>query len=210
MVIEVRHRGGKAMQKDYFPLSLYPMQSDVSYFRPRQDIPDRVVLDSPAIFVMTDLRVVPAVTIEASVSIHGALKKMQHDGVRMLLVTDANKMVQGLITATDLQGEKPLRYLEQVGGHHDDIEVRNIMTPHERLEVLRMSDVLRSAVGDIVATLQRAGRQHALVVDEPPAAPVQVVRGIFSVTQISRQLAMPVETLGPARTFAELEMALHG
>ncbi len=198
------------MQKDYSPLLLYPMQSDVSYFRPQQAFPDRVVLDSPAIFVMTDLRIVPAVTIEANVSIHDALKKMQHDGVRMLLVTDANNLVQGLITATDIQGEKPLRYLEQMGGHHHDIEVGHIMTPHELLEVLRMTDVLRAAVGDIVATLQRAGRQHALVVDEPPAAPVEMVRGIFSATQISRQLAMPVDTLGPARTFAELEMALHG
>ena len=198
------------MQKDYSPLLLYPMQSDVSYFRPQQDFPDRVIVDSPALFVMTDLRVVPAVTVDARVSIQDALKKMRHDGVRMLLVIDADKLVQGLITATDLQGEKPLRYLEQVGGHHDDIEVGHIMTLHERLEVLRMADVLRASVGDIVATLQQAGRQHALVVDEPPAAPLEVVRGIFSATQISRQLAMPVDTLGPARTFAELEMALHG
>ena len=36
-----------------------------------------------------------------------------------------------------------------------------------------------------------------------------MVRGIFSATQISRQLAMPVDTLGAARTFAELELALH-
>ncbi len=38
---------------------------------------------------------------------------------------------------------------------------------------------------------------------------VEMVRGIFSATQISRQLAMPVDTLGAARTFAELELALH-
>lgn len=197
------------MHKDYSPLMLYPMQSDVSYFRPQQDLPDRVELDSPAIFVMTDLRVVPAVTIEATVSIDDALKKMQHDGVRMLLVTDAQNLVQGLITVSDIHGEKPMRYLKQVGGLHDEIEVRHIMTPHEHLEVLTMADVLRAAVGDIVATLQHAGRQHALVVDEPPAAPTEVVRGIFSATQISRQLAMPIDTVGAARTFAELELALH-
>jgi CBS-domain-containing membrane protein len=198
------------MQKDYSPLLLYPMQSDVSYFRPQQDLPERVVLDSPALFVMTDLRRVPAVTIEANVPIPDALKTMRREGVRMLLVTDAQDVVQGLITSTDIQGEKPMKFLEQMGGHHDEIEVHNIMTPHARLEVLRMSDVLRAAVGDIVATLQRAGRQHALVVDEPPALPAEMVRGIFSASQISRQLAMPLEILGPAQSFAELEMALNG
>jgi hypothetical protein len=35
------------------------------------------------------------------------------------------------------------------------------------------------------------------------------VRGIFSGTQIGRQLAMPVEIISPARTFAELELVLN-
>ena len=104
------------MPKDYSPLLLYPMQSDMSYFRPQQDLPERAVLDSPALLVMTDLRRVPAVTVEANVSIPDALKTMRHGGVRMLLVTDAHDVVQGLITATDIQGEKPMKFLGKMGG----------------------------------------------------------------------------------------------
>lgn len=155
------------------------MEPGAGYFPPQQEFPEHVVLDSPAIFVMTDLRVAPAVTMDANAPLHEALKKRRQAGVRMPLVTDAGKTMLGPIAATDLQGEKSMRYLEPEGGHHDDIEVRHIMTPHERPEVLRMADALRAAVGDIVATLRRAGRQHALVVDEPPASPTEVVRGVF-------------------------------
>jgi CBS-domain-containing membrane protein len=190
----------------YIPLPLRPLAPAASYFRPQQDLPERVTLDNPAVWVMTDLARVPAVTIEPQAPIQTALKKMIQDGVRMLLVTDPERAVIGLITTTDLQGEKPMRFLKQVGGKHEDIQVQNIMTPHERLEVLLMREVQQARVGQIVATLLRAGRQHALVVDE---ANGHLIRGIFSSTQIARQLGQPLHTIDVARTFAEVEVALN-
>ena len=195
------------MQMDYSPLPMYPIKPHVCCHPPRQSLPDQVELHSPALFVMTDLRRVLAVTVAPQVSIQSAMAKMKHEGVHMLLVTNPDNEMLGLITSTDIQGEKPLKHLEQFGGRHEDIEVQDIMTPHERLEVLLMCDVLKATVGDVVATLQRAGRQHALVVDGTSES--DSVRGIFSCTQISRQLAMPVEIISPARTFAELEVALN-
>ena len=66
-------------------------------------------------------------------------------------------------------------------------------------------------MGDVVATLRLAGRQHALVVEEVADAPSgQVtVRGIFSLTQIARQLGIPSQQVHDiARTFAEIEAAI--
>jgi CBS domain containing-hemolysin-like protein len=81
--------------------------------------------------------------------------------------------------------------------------VKDIMTPREKLEVLCMDDLQKARVGDIVATLKTHGRQHALVVERTPDRS-QILRGMFSVSQISRQLGAQVETVGVASTFAEL------
>jgi hypothetical protein len=70
----------------------------------------------------------------------------------------------------------------------------------------------------VLETLRRAGRQHALVVDHevvaagsPLERPVRraMVRGIFSVSQLARQLGLLLPQAGEvARTFAEIEAAL--
>jgi hypothetical protein len=77
------------------------------------------------------------------------------------------------------------------------------MTPREKLEVLCMDDVQKARVGDIVTTLKTHGRQHALVVDRTEDRS-QMLRGMFSVTQIGKQMGSSLETIAVARTFAEI------
>lgn len=71
-----------------------------------------------------------------------------------------------------------------------------------------MKDVEDAKIGDIVATLRGAGRQHAIVLDEDDRGRA-ILRGIFSTTQIARQLGVAIEPDGKAQTFAELERALY-
>jgi hypothetical protein len=84
--------------------------------------------------------------------------------------------------------------------------VGDIMTPAEHVEVLALADVEGARVGHVVETLKRAGRQHALVVESNGTR--SMVRGIFSVSQIARQLGLPLQTSEVARTFADIEAAL--
>jgi hypothetical protein len=70
-----------------------------------------------------------------------------------------------------------------------------------------MADVRGSKVGHVVATLRKAGRQHALVVDSDVRGR-QTVRGLFSATQIARQLGATIQTSEIARTFSEIEVLL--
>ena len=83
------------------------------------------------------------------------------------------------------------------------------MVPADSADAIDLGDVLRSEVGHVVATLQRLGRQHLLVVDSD-AAEGPMVRGIFSATQIARQLGVAVQTTEIARTFAQIETAMAG
>ena len=136
-----------------------------------------------------------------------ANEKMIRYGVRMLLVLDENEQIAGLVTATDVLGEKPVRFLQNMGGTNADILVRDIMTAQSDLEVMKCEDVQRASVGQIVATLKRSNRQHALVVTEDPDGR-QTICGIFSATQIARQLGAQVQNFELARTFKEIEAVI--
>jgi CBS-domain-containing membrane protein len=156
---------------------------------------------------MTDLSKVSVINVRAKTSMDKANAKMIRYGVRLLLVLDDNDQVVGLLTATDVLGEKPMRFLQNMGGTHADIMVRDIMTTQRELEVLNIEDVKSASVGNIVASLKKSGRQHALVVAED-AEGNQAVCGLFSLTQIARQLGAQVQTFELARTFAEIEAVI--
>ncbi len=191
------------MNTTYSALATSPLQKGATFNKPRQELPERVGLENPASAVMTDFKVVTAYTIFPLETIEAARAKMIHRGVRMLLVVDDLNGILGLITASDLTSEKPMQVVQTQGIRHADVMVKDIMTPRERLEVLCMEDVRKARVGDIVHTLKTQGRQHALVVDRGEDRG-QVLRGMFSASQISRQLGATLETAGVAHTFAEL------
>ena len=193
--------------RDYSPLTSRLLQPGVGYAQPTQAVPDRATLDDAAVNVMTDLNRVTAVIILPGDTVDEAQRRMLQRGVRLLLVVDQDRKVVGLITATDILGEKPVQAASQRGLRREEVMVRDIMTPQERLEVLAMEDVRVAKVGHIVATLMKAGRQHAVAVDYDSKGR-QTVRGLFSTTQIARQLGVAIQTSEVARTFSEIESML--
>ena len=195
------------MIKEYSPLPIVHLKTGSSFLRPVQTLPELVKLSDPAISVMTDLTKVSVVSVRARTSMDKANAKMIRYGVRLLLVLDDNEQVAGLLTATDILGEKPMRYLQNMGGTHADIMVRDIMTTQRELEALKIEDVKNARVGEIVATLKKSHRQHALVVAEN-ADGKQAVCGLFSITQIARQLGAQVQSFELARTFAEIDAVI--
>jgi CBS domain-containing protein len=193
--------------KEYSALQSSLLKSGSSFVRPVQKLPEHVELSDPAISVMTDLSKVSVVSVRAKTSMDKANAKMIRYGVRLLLVLDDNDQVAGLLTATDVLGEKPMRFLQNMGGTHADIMVRDIMTTQRELEVLKIDDVRNAQVGHIVASLKKSHRQHALVVSEG-ADGKQAVCGLFSITQIARQLGAQVQSFELAHTFAEIEAVI--
>jgi CBS-domain-containing membrane protein len=189
----------------YKPLAFRKLKAGAGFHQPNTDKP--VKADSPAIEVMTDLQQVSAATTTADASLAQATQVMVSRGVRLLLVVDNLGDIQGLITARDTMGERPIKFIQENRVKHGDLLVRDCMTPLKNIEVLALSDVLRAEVGHIVATLKGVGRQHAMVV-ETNAAGDELIRGIFSITQIGRQLGMPLQAFEVAKTFAEIETML--
>ena len=192
------------MSKSFTPLASYPFKTGTSISRPTQTLPQSVTLNDPAINVMTDLRKVSVINVRAKTTLDKANAKMIRYGVRMLLVTDESDKVCGVLTATDVLGEKPVRFLQEMGGTHADILVRDVMSVLREMQASRIEEVEKSKVGNVVCMLKASGRQHALVVEDS-ADGSQTVRGLFSLTQIARQLGMQVGTAELAKLFAEIE-----
>jgi CBS-domain-containing membrane protein len=189
------------MGSKYQVLNVSPLQRGATFVTPRQEVAMQVTLDHPALSVMTDFKTVTAYTIPPLESIEMARSRMIHHGVRSLLVADDQNHILGVITANDLSGERPMRVIQIQGIRHADVLVKDIMTPRERLEVICIEDLGEAKVGDIVATLHSQGRQHALVA-ERQSDQGQVLRGLFSTSQIGRQLGTPIHTV--VRGFDEL------
>lgn len=194
------------IRTNYKPLSSHSLKTGTGYHRPSSTYKP-VQADSPAVEVMTDLQKFSIATISIDATLSQATQKMIARGVRLLLVSNLNGEILGLITARDTMGERPIKLVQQNGGKHGDLTVRDCMTPINRIEVLSLNDVLRAEVGHIIATLKNSGRQHAIVADTS-ANGEELIRGIFSITQIGRQLGVTLEVFDVAKTFAEIEAAL--
>jgi CBS domain-containing protein len=206
------------MERDYQPLPIRELGSNAGFRRPLHPQTARVTRESPAAQVMTDLAGVTPATIRPQAPLAGANQFMITRGVRLLLVSDDQENVLGVITATDILSERPMRVATERRLRRDELTVADVMTPAERVEVIDYADVEGARVGHVLETLRRAGRQHALVVDFDEIAPRRplepavrrtMVRGIFSLSQIARQLGVAVQTGGEvARTFSEIEVAI--
>ena len=157
--------------------------------------PWRVAASDPARSVMTDFRERSAISVSEDSTIDAALLHMKHAGVRSAFVLDRDgKDVLGLITAYDIQGEKPLRFLQSVGwsergASRGDILARDIMEHVESWQVADIADVERADVALILDAFRRSGRTHIAVVERSDGR--EQLRGLFSYAKITRLVGAP-------------------
>ncbi|MBV8618670.1 MAG: CBS domain-containing protein [Curvibacter sp.] len=194
---------------DYLPLHQASIAAAGCYVQEAFN-PSQITADSPAIDAMTDLSRVASATIESDATLEEANQSMILRGVRLLLVVDGggNRII-GVLTSADVLGEKPLFIAQKRQTKRSDLRIVDVMVPVEQMEALGIEEVRKSRVGNVVATLRVDGRAHALVVGHD-AQHRQVLVGIFSATQIARQLGVQIHTHEIARTFAEIEAVIAG
>lgn len=189
------------------PLKWSLLAPGTGFSKPYFYTPNPVEVDASAMEVMTDLRFVPAATCHIDMTVDAAKQKMIARGVRLLLVVDASGDVIGLITARDLDGTRIQDAIRASGLSVNELKVGVVMTSD--VEVLQLEAVLYARVGDIVATLKHSGRQHALVADEDPFTQKTMVRGVFSASQIARQLGIITGQNDLSETFAHIDQAIQ-
>jgi CBS-domain-containing membrane protein len=183
-----------------------PLTGGVRLCRPVQQ--QATTLDSPAMQVMTDLTRVAAAVGKPDMSVGEANLYMIHRGVRMLLVLDEQELLVGIVTSTDILGEKPVALASERGVRHSEILVADVMTPASRLDAFDLHTVEGACVGNVVASLQQSRRHHALVMQRSTGGGFEI-RGIFSLSQIARQMGTPLQLTQVAGSFAEMAALMH-
>lgn len=192
----------------YRPLPISMLMPATGYARPFFHVQNPVKAFSSALEVMTDLRFILAGTVSATLHVDAANQKMIARGVRALLVTNEHDDVIGIITSRDLSDERPAAAMQLYETDFQALKVQDVMTAAKHIEVLSLVDVLHARVGDIIETLRHSGRQHALVVEEESWSGKKLIRGIFSASQIARQLGAHAQPHALADTFADIERAI--
>src|SRR5580700_3802630 len=145
---------------------------------PRRSVADGQFLDpsDPAIHAITDFTREHPVTVDEERQIDDALADMVRLGVRALLVVRDQRIV-GLITSYDIQGERPLQFLQSsTYSHHRDIRVAHIMTPWQALTAIHWETLQTMRAGDLLQLLDHAGLTHIIVVEADRVGVSCVVR----------------------------------
>lgn len=171
-------------------------------------LPELVHLDDPALAVMVDFNLFPIGTVDEGESIDHALNKMKIDGVHLLLATNNQNCVVGVVSTEDILGEKPITILQERRIDRQQICVSMIMT--EASDIIAFDfDVIKNAkVGHIVNTLKSRQQHYALVTSSNIDQNHQIIRGLFNTSQISKQLHMDVANISFAKSIAELKKQL--
>src|SRR5258706_332132 len=143
------------MERDFQPLPIRELGANAGFRRPIQPQSARVSAESPGAQVMTDLTRLAPATIRPQAPLAGANQFMITRGVRLLLVTDDHENVLGVITATDILSERPMRAAIDRGMRRDELTVGDVMTGAEQVEVIAYADVEGARVGHVLEAYAR-------------------------------------------------------
>jgi CBS-domain-containing membrane protein len=108
--------------------------------------------------------------------------------VRALFVYQDHHIV-GVITSYDIQGERPMQFLQSSNyTHHRDIRVADVMTSWQNLLALSWEDIQSMRAGDLLRVFIDTGLTHILVVEHDRRQATVVVRALVSRARLERQL----------------------
>lgn len=112
---------------------------------------------------------------------------MRHAHVRLKIIVDRQKNLLGLLSVHDINSQEVMKRIS-AGRDRENMTVEGFMHSKSEIRALLYSEIKRARVQDIVNALKHSGQHHCLVVDEDN----QSIRGLFSVSDISRKLNCPI------------------
>ena len=145
------------------PTFRFPAGTHIVQVQPPQR--GAVTLASPALDVFTDLAQIRAATVQPQSGLSQAELKMIHQGVRLLFVVSDMPSVDGILTASDIAGDRPMRLVTQRGVKYQELTVADVMTPLSDIDAITFASLQRANVEQVVNTLVSRGRPHLLVID---------------------------------------------
>ncbi len=180
-------------------IGLLPMRKLGDPKLPRRSILDGQALEAgdPAIYAITDFKRDYPMTVDAERQIDDALSDMIRLSVRALLVAKEQRLI-GLITSYDIQGERPMQFLQSSNySRHEDIRVVHVMTPWDELMALDWEAVETARAGELLRVFEQTHLTHLLVVEVDRKTSACTVRALASRSRLLRQLGGRASALEP-------------
>ncbi|MEQ9465478.1 MAG: CBS domain-containing protein [Haliea sp.] len=144
-------------------------------------------LASSALDFFTDFHDITPLVILDSMTAIEANKLMRQTHVRMKFVVNNSGHLLGVVSAEDLIERRIIVKVSE-GFAREKIPVSEFMTCKRTMKALDYAEVASARISDVIAALKQSGEQHCLVVDRNKHR----VRGIFSASDISRKLHLPI------------------
>ena len=151
-------------------------------------LPELVHKEDPALFVMIDFTKTPPHIISPDDTMDHAINEMEVSGAHLLLVMNDEGHFQGILSSEDVWGEKPIQLIQERRIHRDQVLVKMIMVSYKNITAINSNIIESACVGHVVKTLTEHKQHYALVITPSTDQSVQVIRGIFTLSQISKQL----------------------
>ena len=190
------------------PLPWTRLQRGVPCYLPRAAARPSVDIHSPALAVMTDFQRQPPITVSRDTSLEDANKLMAVSQGHYLLVADEQRHLLGIVTEAGTRGHRPLAAAHRLGVKPAELVVGDVMiSKHDDAEVMHLRDVGAARVGNVLAALRELGAPFCLVVDHDEEDH-HVLCGVFSLSQIDRQLGLTSPSEEIAQTFSQVVSSL--
>jgi hypothetical protein len=159
-----------------------------------------------ALTLFTDLSHGPCVVASHRDGLDATLHLMMRAGVRMVFVAGADGELVGMVTAEDIQGERPVKLASTHHVPHRELTVADVMVPLGMWDTVDMGTVRTARLGDITATLHEHGLRYLLVTQTKHGQ--TTLRGMFSARRLEMAMQTRIEPDLHSRSFAELEAVL--
>lgn len=186
--------------KTYEPLETANLLKENKLCTPKL-LPAVVHINDPAESVMINFNYHQPLTIHAGSFIQEAHDEMKFSNVHLLIVIDDDNEVVGLLGANDLIGEKPLQIAQSRGMDRNEIRVRLLMTPQNKISVVDHDELKHAKVAHIIETMRQLKTYYLLVMCSHKSNS-QEVMGLFAASQLSKQLHVDITTAIKSTSYA--------
>jgi hypothetical protein len=160
----------------------------------------------PALSLLTDLHHSACVVASHRDGLEQTVHLMLRAGVRMVFVSGPDGQLVGMVTAEDIQGERPVVRASSHMVRHGELTLSDVMIPVSHWDTVDLSHVRTARLGDIAATMHEHGLRYLLVTQAKNDR--MMLRGLFSAQRLEAALNTTIEADLHSRSFAELEQVL--
>lgn len=144
--------------------------------------------DTPAVEFLKDFSQIRPIVVDTAISTDELKALMLGIRETVLPLEDRQGHFVGVIGLDDISDQVLMRRQAE-GYQRQEIQVSDLMTRRQDLPALDWREVVSASISDVVKALQKSGKKECLVIDHR----THRIRGLFSVSDISRKLRQPIE-----------------